>query len=131
MGILTIYLEKITDLWDLDYEGVSDPYVKFEIEQDNIVMDRDYGVKQSSIKKDQINPVYEETFSFYLPTINNMVLTCRVLDDDKFIDGRLGTCKIKLDDLALNDTPIEVRRKIDNKIFRKQAVVYLMLSFSE
>jgi len=35
MGILTIYLDKITNLVDDDHAGNSDPYVKFELEQDN------------------------------------------------------------------------------------------------
>jgi Ca2+-dependent lipid-binding protein len=132
MGILTIFLDKITNLRDADFEGNSDPYVKFELEQNNLILaDKDYGEKKSSIKKDDPNPVYEETFSFYLPTIKNMVLTCRVFDDDQFIDGRLGKCRIDLDELALDSAPIEIRRKIDSKIFGKDATIHLTISYTE
>lgn len=37
MGVLTIYLDKVENLCNRDLGTGSDPYVKFEIEQDNWV----------------------------------------------------------------------------------------------
>ena len=37
MGVLTVFLEKCTDLKDKDVMSKSDPYVLLEIEQDNFV----------------------------------------------------------------------------------------------
>ena len=62
--------------------GKSDPFIKLSIEQDNMIMDKDYGSQTSSTKKDELNPVYGETFHFTLPTLKNMVLKCKVMDDD-------------------------------------------------
>ena len=62
MGKIIVYLDKITNLKDTDVLGQSDPYVKFHLEQDNWLMDKNYGRKVSSKKKDELNPVYGETF---------------------------------------------------------------------
>ena len=37
MGVLTIYLDKCTDLTNKDFLSASDPYVILELEQDNWV----------------------------------------------------------------------------------------------
>jgi hypothetical protein len=37
MGVLTIYLDKCTDIADTDVVGEGDPYITFSLEQDNIV----------------------------------------------------------------------------------------------
>ena len=37
MGVLTIYLDKCTDIADTDLGTDGDPYVVFELEQDNVV----------------------------------------------------------------------------------------------
>jgi len=52
--------------------GKSDPYVKFELEQDNMVMDKHLGEKRSSVKKGECSPVYNETFTWEVSTMNNM-----------------------------------------------------------
>ena len=46
MGVLTVLLKNITNLADEDHIGKSDPYVKFELEQDNLVFDKDYGERK-------------------------------------------------------------------------------------
>ena len=43
--------------------GTSDPYIKFSLEQDNMIKDKDYGDMKSSVKKNDLNPVYGETVS--------------------------------------------------------------------
>jgi hypothetical protein len=37
MGVLTIYLDKCTDIADTDVGTEGDPYVTFELEKDNLV----------------------------------------------------------------------------------------------
>ena len=47
-------------------------------------------------------------------------------------DDKIGSCKVKLDELSLGGpTPADVRQKVDNKLFRKDAVIYLKISYKE
>ena len=87
------------------------------MEQDNLLFDNDFGDMVSSKQKNESNPVYGEEFKFELPDLENMELTCTVMDDDWGHDDKLGRCKIKLDDLDLSAEPLEVRRKVDNNLF--------------
>mmetsp|Transcript_39931 Transcript_39931/g.83514 ORF Transcript_39931/g.83514 Transcript_39931/m.83514 type:complete len:132 (+) Transcript_39931:262-657(+) len=131
MGILTVHLDRITNLADEDHIGNSDPYVKFELEQDNLFVDKDFGEMVSTKKKDEQNPVYGEDFHFNIPTLNNMELTIKVMDDDVGFDEKLGKCKIKLEDLGLSEEPMEIEKKVDNNLFSPDAYIYLKISYSE
>ena len=51
MGVVTVSLKNITNLSDGYLVGKSDPYVKFEFEQDNLVFDKDNGKEESSRKR--------------------------------------------------------------------------------
>ena len=66
MTKLTVHLWRITNLIDDAHRDVADPYVKFELEQDNrgIRNDKDYGQHVSSKKTNEKNPVYSEDFVF-------------------------------------------------------------------
>mmetsp|Transcript_17252 Transcript_17252/g.29731 ORF Transcript_17252/g.29731 Transcript_17252/m.29731 type:complete len:132 (+) Transcript_17252:92-487(+) len=129
MPILTVHLDRIENLADKDMIGKSDPYVKFELEQDNTFKDKNYGEMISTTKQDDLNPTYDETFNFNIPELKNMVLTVKVMDKDVGKDGKLGKCKIKLDKLGLDPTPHEYKGKVDNNLFSKDAFVYLNLSY--
>lgn len=130
MGVLTIFLDKVTHLKDDDHLGKSDPYVKFELEQDNLLLDKDFGTQKSSKKKDELNPVYGETFTFKnLPGLKNLELTIKVMDDDIVGDDKIGKAKIKLEDLNLGPEPIAIDRVVDNNLFSKDARIYLHLSY--
>ena len=132
MAILTVKLLKVTNLSDGDTLGKSDPFVKFNLEQDNVVFDKNFGDKKSTKKGGQLNPVYDETFSWEIPSsmgLNNLVLRCKVMDDDPIFDDKLGFCKIKLEDLSLTSTPIGIDRVIDNNIFTADGRIYLELSY--
>eukprot|EP01083_Nonionella_stella_P103185 294526_1 len=131
MGILTVHLDRITNLADEDHIGESDPYVKFELEQDNLFFDKDFGEMISTKKKDEQNPVYGEDFHFNIPTLDNMELTVKVMDDDIGFDEKLGTRKIKLEDLGLSEEPMDIEKKVDNNLFSPDAYIYLKLSYSE
>lgn len=132
MAIITVKLVKVTNLTDGDAAGKSDPYVKFELEQDNMVFDKDFGDQKSSKKKDELNPEYDETFTFEVPSsigLNNLVLTCKVMDDDMLRDDKIGSCKIQLEDLDLTSEPSGIDRVVDNNWFSSDARIYLELSY--
>ena len=75
MGVLTVKLVKIDHLRDNDSLGKSDPYVKFELEKDKLLFNKTLGKHQSSKKKNDCNPVYNETFKFdNVPTMEKMKL---------------------------------------------------------
>ena len=59
-------LEKIENLRDADLLGKSDPYVTFYLEQDRKMFDKGFGKKESSKKKDDLSPVYNEQFAWDL-----------------------------------------------------------------
>ncbi|KAL7541184.1 hypothetical protein ACHAXR_010699 [Thalassiosira sp. AJA248-18] len=130
MTKLTVHLYKITNLSDQTFDD-ADPYVKFELEQDNRLFDKDFGEMVSSKKKNEQNPIYSEDFKFEIPTLDNMVLTCTVMDDDTGRDDKIGRCTIKLEELDLSTEPLEVRRKVDNNIFSPDAWIFLKLTWGE
>lgn len=134
MGVVTVYLDKIQNLRDSDGFGKSDPYVRFELEQDNIVFDKNYGKKVSSKKRNELHPVYGETFTFEdVPSLKNLVLHVKVKDDDIGLDDTVGSCKIDLE--KMKDGCIEVEKVIDQKKgegwFSKKATIYLKVSYAE
>lgn len=131
MPLLTVHLIRIIGLTDADHDDAADPYVKFELEQDNMFYDKDYGETSSSKKKNERSPVYNETFDFEIPTLENMELTVKVMDDDYGKDDKLGKCKIKLEKLDLDPVPREIRRKVDDNLFSPDAYVFLKLSYGE
>jgi Ca2+-dependent lipid-binding protein len=137
MGVLTVYLDKISHLRDADGVGnKSDPYVKFELEKDGWIFDKTLGKFQSTKKQNNLNPDYGETFVFEnVPTTDNMVLHVKVMDDDYGFDDSLGGCDIKLERLGLSGTPTDVAEVIDNKkgegIFSRKAKIFLQISFTE
>jgi Ca2+-dependent lipid-binding protein len=132
MGKLMVYLDKVTNLVDKDTLGKSDPYVKLELEQDNWVMDKDFGTKTSSKKKDDLNPEWGETFCFEeLPGLNNLVLKVTIKDDDPLFDDKLGGCKINLEELGLTSEPTGVDRVVDANLICKDARIFLQISYEE
>jgi C2 domain len=98
-----------------------------------MIFDKNYGNKSSSKKADEISPEYDETFTWEIEDtegVNNLVLTCKIMDDDMLLDDKIGVAKIKLEDLALTAEPIGVDRVVDNNWFCKDARIYLTISYS-
>jgi len=133
MGVLHILLQKCTNLADDDSIGKSDPYVRFELEQDNTFRDKDFGNKCSSKKKDELNPEYNEEFTFSdIPTLHNMVLTAKVMDDDMLSDDKIGKCKINLEKIGFTSgVPYEGSWVVDDNWFSKDAEIFLTLTWTE
>merc|ERR1712032_687348 len=115
-------LIKATNLKDEDVSGQSDP---------NILFDKDMGEMKSTTKQNDLNPVYNETFNFNIPTLDNMELSVKVMDDDVMGDDKMGKCKIKLDGLDLSGSPTAVEEKVYNPVFGKDSYVHLELSYTE
>ena len=134
MGVLTVFLDKATNLADTDIIGKTDPYVRFDLKQDNWgPLDKDFGYQRSSVKSNNLNPVYGETFTWnQVPSdLKNMVLKVRVMDEDfGSRDDKVGHCTIKLGDLGLSSRPMTVDRVIDRNLLTKNGMIHLKLSFT-
>ena len=94
------------------------------------IKDIDYGSAKSSTKNDQLNPVYGETFQFTIPTLDNMVLTCTIKDEDLGSrDDKLGKCKINLEKLGLTETPMAIEKVVDRNLITANGKLFLKLSY--
>merc|ERR1711935_792462 len=129
---LTVYLDKCTHLADTDWFVKTDPYVRFELKQDNWVRDHDFGYQVSSKKANDLNPIYGETFTWHnLTELNNMVLKVRVMDEDiGSRDDKVGRCTIKLDQLGLSPHLMDVDKVIDRNIITKNGMIHLKMAYS-
>lgn len=80
------------------------------------------------MKKNDLNPVYGETFAFSsLDSLNNMMLYIKLMDSDTGIDDRLGKASLALEGLGLTETPKEVVVPVN----KKKAKIYLKLSYTK
>mmetsp|Transcript_21616 Transcript_21616/g.60099 ORF Transcript_21616/g.60099 Transcript_21616/m.60099 type:complete len:133 (+) Transcript_21616:160-558(+) len=130
MGILKVRLVKATNLADKDYFGKSDPYVRLDLKQDNYLLDVDYGYQRSSIKKNNLNPVWNEDYSFNIPTLKNMVLKLRVMDSDFGTrDDQCGWCKIRLDKEGITSSPKNIEKIVDRKLIRANGKIFVSISY--
>ena len=132
MGVLTVHLDRVSNITNKDLIGKTDPYVRFELEQDNFFKDVDYGYQFSSKKRNDCNPVYNETFTWQIPTLDNMVLTCKIMDEDKFSrDDKCGPCKVKLEHLGVASRPKAVEKTFDRNLFTANGKIHLRISFTK
>lgn len=112
--------------------GKTDAYVKLELEQDNMIRDVDYGYQKTSTKSGDLNPVWDETFSFNIPTLDNMVLSCRVMDADVgSSDDKAGKCKIKLEHEEISSSPKRITKTVDFNLLSSNGELVLDISFEE
>ncbi|KAF8937575.1 hypothetical protein BGZ47_008953 [Haplosporangium gracile] len=86
-GQLYVRLNSASGLRDKDLFGKSDPY--FEV-----WLDKDY--KARSKDNRGLNPVYNQTFCFYVMSGQNK-LYIRAVDKDTFRDDKIGDTSISLD----------------------------------
>ena len=110
----------------------SDSYVKLKVYQDNWTVDKTIGEDETRVIK-SLNPEWDETFEFLLPSNNpttNMVLKLKVMDKDIASNDKMGKCEIKLDDLNLSTTPIQVVKTVDTRLLHTNPKIYVSLSLA-
>ncbi|KAM4554230.1 synaptotagmin-A-like [Fundulus diaphanus] len=80
-GKLTVVVLEAKNLKKMDVGGLSDPYVKIHLMQNGKRLKK----KKTTIKKNTLNPYYNESFSFEVPSeqIEKVQLVVTVLDYDK------------------------------------------------
>ncbi|XP_047240120.1 synaptotagmin-1b isoform X1 [Girardinichthys multiradiatus] len=80
-GKLTVVVLEAKNLKKMDVGGLSDPYVKIHLIQNGKRLKK----KKTTIKKNTLNPYYNESFSFEVPTeqIEKVQVAVTVLDYDK------------------------------------------------
>ncbi|KAM6961075.1 synaptotagmin-1-like [Aplochiton taeniatus] len=80
-GKLTVVVLEAKNLKKMDVGGLSDPYVKIHLLQNGKRLKK----KKTSIKKNTLNPYYNESFSFEVPfeSIQKVQVAVTVLDYDK------------------------------------------------
>jgi Ca2+-dependent lipid-binding protein len=132
MGVLTVYLDKVLHLLNDEWLGKASPYVKFELKKEGFLWDKDYGEVKSSKVSDDLNPVYDETFTFNnIPSLDGMELICTVMDDDGILGtDKMGKATIQLNDLGLTDELTGVDNHIDHYWFHQDSRIFLQLAFS-
>merc|ERR1712238_640902 len=91
-----------------------------ELEQDNMLRDKDYGSMRSTTKHNDVNPVWDEEFQFTIPTLENMELSLQLYDDDVGgRDDKCGKCKINLEKEEIDSSPKEIERTVDRNLLRR------------
>ena len=96
------------------------------------VRDKDYGFQKSTTKKGDVNPVWDETFTFNIPTLNNMVLSLKVFDDDVGSrDDKCGRTKIHLEKEDITASPTCIEKTIDRNLLRKNGKIVVEISYTE
>ncbi|KAM9808309.1 synaptotagmin-1-like [Neosynchiropus ocellatus] len=80
-GKLTVVILEAKNLKKMDVGGLSDPYVKIHLMQNGKRLKK----KKTTIKKNTLNPYYNESFSFEVPCeqIEKVQIAVTVLDYDK------------------------------------------------
>ena len=88
MATLKVVLVKCANLKDDDAgQGLSDPYVEFEVHGQR---------EKSSVKQNNLNPVWHETFLFRDVPKHMHDLHVKVMDSDTVRDDKLGQCLLLL-----------------------------------
>lgn len=100
MVVVTVFLEKVSDLKDTDGAmNHPDPYVVFTVKKDNFgPFDKEFGKHTSTKKQGTCNPEYGETFVFKdVPSMEKLTLHAKVWDQDIGLDDGLGHTSINLE----------------------------------
>ncbi|TRY92422.1 hypothetical protein DNTS_007204 [Danionella cerebrum] len=106
-GKLTVVVLEAKNLKKMDVGGLSDPYVKIHLMQNGKRLKK----KKTTIKKNTLNPYYNESFSFEVPfeQIQKVQVVITVLDYDKIgKNDAIGKVFV-----GLNSTGTELRHWSD------------------
>ncbi|XP_031423644.1 synaptotagmin-2 isoform X2 [Clupea harengus] len=113
-GKLTVCILEAKNLKKMDVGGLSDPYVKIQLLQNG----KKFKKKKTTVKKNTLNPYFNESFSFEIPLdmMQKIVIVVTVFDYDKigsndaigklFIGGKGAELKHWSDMLANPRRPI-------------------------
>ncbi|KAG0379478.1 hypothetical protein BGX24_000295 [Mortierella sp. AD032] len=93
-GQLYVRLNSASGLRDKDLVGKSDPYFELWLEK---------AYKSRSKDNKGLNPVYDETFCFYVRPGQNK-LYIRAVDKDTFRDDKIGDTSISLDQVMASNS---------------------------
>ena len=98
-----------------------------------MMFDKNYGERKSTVKMNDLNPVYNETFEFdAIPSLEKLVLFVKLMDKDTTSDDKIGKCEIKCDTLDLfSGDPYELEKTVDSNFFSENAKIYLTLTWTE
>ena len=84
------------------------------------------------MKKDDCNPVYDETFVWEeVPSLKNLVLWVQIMDDDPLKNDKIGKCKINVEEVGPDADGVGIDRVVDANIFSKDARIYLKIAWEE
>ncbi|XP_007908043.1 synaptotagmin Va [Callorhinchus milii] len=106
-GKLTVIVLEAKNLKKMDVGGLSDPYVKIHLMQNGKRLKK----KKTTIKKNSLNPYYNESFSFEVPfeQIQKVQVVLTVLDYDKLGKNEaIGKCFV-----GFNSSGAELRHWSD------------------
>ncbi|KAG4203634.1 hypothetical protein ERO13_A05G412200v2 [Gossypium hirsutum] len=99
VGILHVKVVRAHKLLKMDFLGTSDPYVKLNLTGESLP------AKKTSIKKRNLNPVWNEKFKLVVKDPKSQVLQLEVFDWDKVgTHDRLGMQFVPLKLLTANET---------------------------
>ena len=94
------------------------------------IRDKDYGVQVSSTKRNERDPVWDETFTFNIPTLNNMVLSFSLYDDDVGSkDDKCGKCKLKLEKEGISSEPKLFEKTVDFNLLSRNGMLHFEVSY--
>lgn len=133
MGVLTIYLDKCTNLTNKERWGTSDPYCTTTVKMvSKYIGQRDMGQKKSTIHYKNLNPKFDELYEFVINGLDDHQLYISVKDDQGMIlkDQFLGKIEMNLWEVkGLQESDgsfVEIAKKLDDG---DEGMIYIKLSW--
>ena len=90
-GILRVTLASASNLRNVDRIGTSDPYAVLTVGSLK---------KHSTVKDNNLNPVWNETFEFPVTDASSQYLMCNIKDEGVGINRSLGNVRIAISQVA-------------------------------
>ncbi|GMI91340.1 synaptotagmin 2 [Hibiscus trionum] len=101
LGILEVKVLKAVKLQKKDLLGKSDPYVKLNLRDEKLA------VKKTTVKRSNLNPEWNEEFSFVIKNPAAQILDLCVYDWDQFgTHGEMGMNTVPLKDLTPDEPKV-------------------------
>ncbi|MBA0623480.1 hypothetical protein Godav_008942 [Gossypium davidsonii] len=101
LGILDVTVVKAVKLQRKDLLGKSDPYVKLNLREEKVAL------KKTTVKRSNLNPEWNEEFSFVIKDPATQVLELRVYDWDQVgTHEEMGLNVVPLKDLAPDEPKV-------------------------